>query len=701
MRLKSRGGDSAIKASANIPGFVQNVSALYVLTALLTRNMEDSHGTDYGYIPGVNFHEIKQKMLYDENWGGFFIYGEGGSGKSALAMAIAHYLVWIEKIDAPVWIKIDNDEVTKLIEEENKEKIKSISEKQEKIEKYILDKIDKKLKSYIDGVNLKNEFSEKEYLVVIDNLEMNENNIIRILMAVDKIFSSFNKNPYVIITSRTKCGGSELQLIDKLRLHVTKAPLLNKEQVALFVKNIVANKDYVNKLDFTEKNNAFMSLVQTLYQKLGDLPNMIIVAVGLLEYLSVAELCDEIEKRLGSNEVSIRKKKIEIYHVIFSYLNTIQMQVLYQFIFFGDENPITEEDIYTEIKKSKHWGKVSINKPELKRILRTLLRYNLLYSTEIDNKTMYGIKSIAYHTFLFEKEFLGPEVKPGEYLRDVIVRLDLQLEKALQYDQDTDIIEPLLKKIAKNSIVYKNIMVFPLKKNILQYISCNIMLRVLTYIGNSGYIEELPSKALEGWKRIEQCKKCSAVKNMFFLSACQYSSKIEVLSLLKDFGCDINTRDEHGKCAISYVLSGNNTSILDWLYNHVSTELLGANDYSWTVFYSAIVGRVNADTFYLLFEKMPDFDFLKCTNDKGETLLDVAEHHDNFEALKLFLEKEPELISRVDEYGDTVFHRVVRHGKVEVLKSLLEIPFDFNLRECKNKKGETVFHLASRYWEIL
>jgi tetratricopeptide (TPR) repeat protein len=65
------------------------------------------------------------------------------------------------------------------------------------------------------------------------------------------------------------------------------------------------------------------------------------------------------------------------------------------------------------------------------------------------------MKSVAYHTLLFEEEFRGPPVKQLEtgvwlYLRDTFVEPCTQLERALVTNQDGDILESLYEKIPDN-----------------------------------------------------------------------------------------------------------------------------------------------------------------------------------------------------------------------------------------------------------
>jgi ankyrin repeat protein len=594
----------------------------------LLENMEKQHGIDYGYIPGANFHELERIMLNDTWWRGFFIYGEGGSGKSAAAMAAARYLVWMEMIYAPVWIKINNDEITGIIEKEAAESI-NIMEKasRDEIEAYLAPMIYSQVGQDTDN-------PERQYMVIIDNLELDENRIIRILSAVEKIFAGFANKPYLTVTSRIKCDDSPL--ISRLRLREERASKLNGEETALFIKNIADNKGtvYAGKIKTAEENNTFKDLAELLFEKLGDFPDMVITAVGLLDYMTVPELCNELKGSLGGNEQKIRHKRIKIFQVIFSYLDTLQKQVLYFFLAIGEDTPLPADEIFKKIHESQAWKETPLKKSGLTEILRILLRYNLIYSAERGEETVYGIKSLAYHAFMFESEFLGPLTGSGGYLRDIFVDLSLQLEKALRYNQDTEVIKQVL--------------------------------------------EKMKAKGVE-------------ITKEHLFTAAEYCKDPEMFSMLyTDFGCDIKVCDEYQRNASIYAVRGNNKIALDWFFQHAPELIKCKTDSGWTVFFFAAVWG-NPAVLDWMFQHVPELKNGELR--KGVTACHFARRRHNTKEKEWLLKHAPEsLVSKADS-GETVFHSAVFNKDISVLDWLYQkIP---ELLKCKNNKGYTVFHSAA------
>jgi ankyrin repeat protein len=585
----------------------------------LLRNMENENGLDFGYIPGEGFADLEQRMLYDMKWCGFFIHGEGGSGKSAAAMAIARYLTWLGKIYAPVWIKINNDEVSKIIEKESIKRIEDIKEKNiDKLEEYITSRIDAQT-----GQKTKN-----KYLLVIDNIELQDNGIKRLLAVIQNKISNFENKPYLIITSRTNCGDSEL--LSRLNLQEEKAPELNREQIVLFVKNIASQKGakYSHEITTAEERNTFNELAELLFTQFGGFPDMIISAIGLLQNMTVEELTKEIGASLEKD-----KKKLMIYQTIFGFLGKKEKEVLYIILEIGADVTFSVDDMYQRIIEHQYWRKKAIlEKDELRNILYTLFRYNLIYSTSSEGKTLYGIKSIAHRTFLFEKEFIGDKSFFGVYQRDYFVNLGPQLEYALQYNQNADIIRSIVRKIPKKF----------LKKHSCRYIAL----------------------------------------------AAYYSTDPKNLSLLIDYGCVIDACDEAGDNVFFHAIRNNNFIILNWLFEYVPELINCTNNNRTTVFFAAVI-KGNIVLLDWLFERVPEL--INHTDNNGHTVFHYASFQKDTVVLDWLYRYAPNLLKNINNIGSTVFHYAAGNNTIILDWLFARVP---ELLKYRDNYGNTVFYYA-------
>ena len=654
----------------------------------LLRIMENENGVDFGYIPGEGFDDFVDTMMYDPKWQGFFIHGEGGSGKSAAAMAIARYLTRVNKIYAPVWIRINNDEINRLIEEETQKDVSNIIPESRPIERDIQrnvsnitlesrifgeepqedfssitieprliekdmqkniaittqelrDKVEKHIISRIESRVEQTKESLNRYLVVIDNLELRDDYISRILLALKKLSSDLDTKLNLIITSRIMCSNSHY--IEELHLQEERPPKLTRDKLAVFIENIAKRKGkiYERKIEEAKNKNTFLPLVEILFQRIGDFPDLIFSVIELLQYMSVTELSGEMNAKLGGNEKIIRNKRKMIYMFLFPYLNILQKQVLYLFLVIGEGIPASIDDLLEKINKLKLWKNKSLKYSELKETLRVLLNHNLIYSMENEGKTFYGIKSVPYFTFLFEEEFQHSTPKEKDFLRDAIIDLGLQLRKAIEYDQDAEIITSILNKMKK--------------------------------------------------------KKMSISGDFGFLAA-QYSSKAEILSLLKNFGCNFNTRDEYGYDNIFFraVKFNKNTAIFDWLLEHVPELLDCKGNNGMTVFHFAVdYGNIAALDWLIVHASR----LLSCKDNYGKTVFHYAARYNNVAALDWLLTHAPTLLSCKDNDGCTVFHYAAAAGGVAELDWLMAHAPE--LLGCKDNKGRTVFHSAARYGNFI
>ena len=624
----------------------------------------------YDYIKDERFEELVQSINAERR--GFFIHGEGGSGKSALAREITRSLYSLNKIYAPVWVKVDNDDVKKRIEKDERDigkgiqsgEINGIDEyfggekgigkdlranRSCEVEEYLVSGIADWLLGK-DGASMKGkppqekkqliakELSTENYLIVIDNLELAIGDLRHVMEAIQRILSNLTGRPYVIITSRNWCGES-YDVSQELGLLEIKPPVLTEEQIASFIE-CVADKtsgDCLEEINHAKESGAFMELVKVLLEYLGGNPDLIIASItGSLRYMSALELSDEIKARLGSGEPGIRRKRVQIYEMLFSYLEKIEMQTLCLFLETGYDVPISPEEISKKIRSAERWNETRANERTIKKALRVLYDNNLIYKEKQGNVTLYGIKSVPYHTFLFEKEFLGPKSESGEHLRDMFVDVGLQLDKALQSNQDGEVIKPLLEKM-----------------------------------GAAG-------------------RKITAEH---LISAARYAKSPEVFPLLHGFGCDPDICDEDGLSFCHHAVIGENLAVLDWVLANAKELLNRTDNYGRTVFHHA---ARNGHTDVLDWLLANAKELLNQTSNDGLTVFHSAAYNGHTDVLDwLLVNAKRELLYQANNNGETVFHYAAGSGHTAVLDWILANTGKELLYKVANYEA-TVFHYAAR-----
>jgi ankyrin repeat protein/nucleoside-triphosphatase THEP1 len=624
----------------------------------LLRKMENYGNYRFAYIQGEGFQELVQGILDNSELRGYFITGEGGSGKSAFAMEIIRRLYEKRIIYAPIYVRVGDDKFLSIIKETISNLPDIESKSRNKLEEYFVLNIAKYLWKEYAGMEYNmllqkmqelnprviNELSKEDYLVLIDNLELPESGVEQILTAINKIFRNLETLPYLIITSQNKC--SNLKYSKDLRLKPIEPISLEKSKIEKLIMNMIEvmakyNDLYKEKITRAKNNGNLTDLVEIIVEKLSHNPRRISDTLSsLMTNMEVDELIEIIKKEHYRYTTDLNNYDVKICENKFSFLDETQKKILYLFLKIGNDTPVSQDEILERIKESKQWGKQPL-KHELKIALNTLLDLYLIKSINQDNKSSYIIESIPYRILLFEEKFLHSNQNKNDFIRDTIVPLGLQLEKALDDDLDIDIIEPLLERMKEKQI---------------------------------------------------------SIDNEHLLSACSSTSKSEVLSLLIRFGCDINIRDENGLNVFHYAVLNNDTIALDWLYEKTPELIknMGFNDC--TVFHFAGMTD-NISVLDWLYEKVPEQISLKASN--GATVYNFAVNNNSDIAIIDWLyEKIPDLLNNKTIDGSNIFHwAVFSDGNTIILDWLYKkIPEQI---DNTNNDGLTVFHVCNGNTAVL
>jgi ankyrin repeat protein/DNA replication protein DnaC len=662
-----------------------------------------------GYIQGEGFSIIESKIL-DTKWHGFYIHGKEGSGKSALAMEIAHKLVWERKIYCYIWIKINSDEIKKI---EKEGLIKSLDEKEKRRYKKIEEYITLCIKDQIgqDINTLKKELLNKKILVIVDNLELNENDVTDTLLAVQEIFSNENLHPYLVITNWNP--DDDPSYIIDFNLQEITVPRLRKVDVILLITVVAENFITIKeKISRGKNNGSFADLEEIISQKYNNSPHLIISSILLLlkDDIEVADLYDIIRKESYKHEDTIRDEEIKIYESTFSSLDILQKQVLYLFLEFGKDILITVGEIYKKINEFEQWKG---NKPtweELTEILNVLSECKLLNSIPINEyNNLYEIKSIPYHIFIFEEKFLHSSQGTKDFMRDKFIDLPLQLEKALEYDLDIDIVKPILKRMKEKEIAVTNNFMFlavlnsskPKILSLLKKFGCNINIHDKIYdlyltpfalaIAKNTEIKILDWFIFNGvsLESVQLIEKGVVVLLMHIVAA--HNPNPKVIEWLLRHNQKIDEKDNNG-CTVFHFAAYNNPAVLAWLFEHVPELRNCKNDNGFTVFhYAAAIGN-SATLAWLLKYAL---ELLNYTDNYGCNAIHYAARNSNTAILKQMVNKVPELLDSIDDNGRTVLYYAIVNNNHDVFRWLLGNVA--KLFYCTDNDGCTIFHHAAEY----
>jgi ankyrin repeat protein len=409
------------------------------------RNLDDTQrrllngingGQRHRYIATADFEKILQKTFLG-TWTGFFIQGEGESGKSALAEEIARFMVWSGRIYAPVWVRIQNDG-------------RSPDTARKTADDYFNDFVWSLCKHLgVDSGDtgaLVRAVSKEQYLLVFDNLETDNSRLNAMLSAIDRLMESFSKNkPFLLITSRNYPSGFSLPN----NLAVIKPPELRRDAIALLV-NILAEKkgcsDTLKAGKGTEEYRQFMTEMES---RLRSSPGLIDPAVAMLRTKSVKEALAAFR---NLKDAGLREKTISLYKDPFRELPKKVKTILFMILNCTEpDTPESRDELfYHYLKEHVVMKNNVVDDRDIDNALQMLLDYNFMYRTEADGETKYGIKTHCFLAFSFEPEFAG---EPGhENLRDEIMQNNKwKLHIALRYDQSSVYLEPILDALKREN----------------------------------------------------------------------------------------------------------------------------------------------------------------------------------------------------------------------------------------------------------
>lgn len=464
---------------------------------------------------------------------GYFIYGEGGSGKSAMANALARYLLLAGNIYAPVWIQLNSKELLEKIKDEKEKRLKLEFGENDAIEDHIKKLIMEKTKNIDD----------KLYLFIFDNLELKDDNLRLVLTAIANIFSQ--KNQRIIITSRIDCS-DEIKV--KMNLTSISPPELQENDIKKFVhdisqKNPVWLKKVKEKQD-TAEYNEFINLLQ---QNFATAPLLMQQIIFLLSDKSIVE-ATEIAKCFCHTEGDIQKKAVEIYKPVLSLLSHNAKGIFFAIMYI---------DYYDKPIDKEHRFIAWLKEPELTNALKELRQSSLIYTLEEDNVTKYAIKSHIYIPFMFY-EGLDGGINPdtNESYREVSVPFTRKLSMVIQHDMPPKFIKNVIEKEREVNE----------DDDFLSFYddSDNFLILAATYSSNPEVLDILVQYSCE----IDYMGESGLT---LFHTALMFNPHSEIINWfitkVKEFKINIHKKNKHGQNAFHCAAYQNgNIDLFNWLY---------------------------------------------------------------------------------------------------------------------------------------
>jgi len=211
------------------------------------------------YIPTPEFEENLQKSLL-RDWAGFYIHGEGASGKSAMAGALIHYMMWTKMIYAPIWIEF-------------------IGTAPKTDDGYFINIINERLNITGSLAGIERAFSENRYLICFDITNIDNARLSELLKGINTFITPFhNHRPYLIIINRNYPGEGLPDNIGELNL--IEPPELREEEIKILIDHLAEHGNYQKKIKSIEDTEEYRQFFSEIVSRLGSTPGLIGPAVN-------------------------------------------------------------------------------------------------------------------------------------------------------------------------------------------------------------------------------------------------------------------------------------------------------------------------------------------------------------------------------------------------------------------------------------
>jgi len=692
----------------------------------------------WDYVSTPVFERIKNTAL-SKNWRGFFIHGEGETGKSAMVLELSKYLAEADQIFAPIWIRVNNEELIDRLSSYKLQPSVISDRKKNPLENpmttYITEKIagtlnlDWKPKDGLPAlVKNINRNGNRRYLLVIDNLEIEE--VDEVTDSIQTIIEKCSPRPPVIFTSRV--AGSAM-FLEKVRMTE-----LSTKEIEKLIWSIAQTRGQACIQELTKWNGTqeYIVLLEQISFHFASFPGIIKLIIPQLDTGLPGVLQTLGNLKFPGNEAN--KKADAIFQTVFSRLDNYTRAVLFAFLGIKRLDLFTEYDKFVkENDLDDSIGKTSLVKKIIDRIYNTGLKFdktsyttaeleemtqhalNKLTRIHILNRNLsntanqpddneYYIKTLPLKILLFSESIANETIpSSGKTLRDTLINVEDLIEACIVYGQSPVLLETLLKKnIDKNCKDYSFLLNAASRSNISGHIDVLVKYgykkinKLFFYAGNITALyfavklnqnKEVVQRLLFYGAKIDVTDKYGQTPLHF---AARYNQNPEIIDLLLRNKAKIDITDEDGRTPLHFAARYNQKpEIIDLLLKNEATVDITDKDGETPLHYAA--RNKNIEVFKHLIRE--DFSLLLCPNSDGLTpLFELVMNSTDPNIISWLKDNHVEL-NITTSTGASLLHFAAFNDNETILKKLLEEGADINVTDIE---GSTILHYAAMNSEL-
>jgi hypothetical protein len=348
---------------------------------------------DGDFVETSGYLDLRKRMSFSAAFWHYYIYGEGKRGKSLLAAELSRHLVRTRKVYAPIWLKIDNQQVNQQITGKEKEEVRKFCEDYllslacEYLE--ITEQQGNKGKKALVRFFLK----EKPCLVILDDLRLPEYRLDCFMNAACSVFNGINV--HILFTGRTKLPFSQLNRVNGFITASFEAPVFFRDKAKDFFYVICKDHDECfKKIRGHENSDLYNEFFDLLNEWFGPFPSLIQTTDLLLSRIDVdlASLVNLFKEKKLAEEEEIRRVVSDIYEWLFDESN-LSINARKLLLVLSGPDYINTKTIKAKLKNKNTKNK---NFPQdILRTLRELDYYLLLESKGEGEEKGYKAKSLV------------------------------------------------------------------------------------------------------------------------------------------------------------------------------------------------------------------------------------------------------------------------------------------------------------------
>ncbi len=437
--------------------------------------------------------KLARKEARSENWKGYFIYGDGESGKTTFAYRLCSYLMSVREYYAPVWISMNYMDGMDGLTRQKGEKYNGLT-------KSICGQLIPFWKE-ADGVSqVYQMLLNRKYVLVIDNLELQACELLEGILR--ETFSALQYRLPVIITSRY--DDSKFSLEKSLSIKKMEVGAVSREQCAEIVRN--NNPDFA--LLDRDKQDELMDLLATNY---SDSPGIIAFAAKGATEDSIGKIIGSLQTQTGD----LQGYMANLVRESFMQLPEQTKHFLYCFVRKHYEKQ------FDFLKANDFAG--DFDRGDVRKCLQSLSSLKFIYT---DDGESFDMKSVFFRILtLSDFGFAG---------KDTYIDVKMRLETAVASHLDTAAIEDLLSELRESRLGNLGYMTMRIRRAIHMNAGMDVIKLLLEEVGQYGGTKDGVINETAG-----------EYENLLH-AALDWSENAEVLKMLLQNGGKVDIIDEMG-----------------------------------------------------------------------------------------------------------------------------------------------------------